>query len=103
MENDKCVTCRLLDHHFVIFHHLKIIVFSKASAFALICLQYNIVCTLTPCNFFDTICYTVFDLIGARGAYVNLFSTTRAKRSWAKISENKVKIQDKDRQVGDNK
>ena len=25
--------------------------------------------------------YTVFDLIGARGAYVNLFSTTSAKRS----------------------
>ena len=24
---------------------------------------------------------TVFDLIGARGAYVNLFSTTSAKRS----------------------
>ena len=31
--------------------------------------------------------HTVFDLIGAGGAYVNLFSTTRAK----------------DRQVGDNK
>ena len=25
--------------------------------------------------------YTVFDLIGTRGAYVNLFSTTSAKRS----------------------
>ena len=25
--------------------------------------------------------HTVFDLIGARGAYVNLFSTTSAKRS----------------------
>ena len=32
---------------------------------------------------------TLFDLIGARGAYVNLFST------------NKVKSQEKDRQVGD--
>ena len=25
--------------------------------------------------------YTVFDQIGARGAYINLFSTTSAKRS----------------------
>ena len=25
--------------------------------------------------------YTVFDLIGAQGAYINFFSTTNAKRS----------------------
>ena len=48
---------------------------------------------------------TVFDLIGARGAYINLFSTTSAKKivKWAIISENKVKSQEKDCQVGDNK
>ena len=38
-------------------------------------------------EFNSKISYTIFDLIGARGAYVNLFSITSAK----------------DRQVGDNK
>ena len=33
------------------------------------------------CNLTTGIVYTVFDLIGARGAYVNLFSTTSAKKS----------------------
>ena len=48
---------------------------------------------------------TVFDLIGARGAYINLFSTTSAKKfvKWAIINENKVKCQEKDRQLGNNK
>ena len=35
-------------------------------------------CILTLINVLDK---TVFDLIGPRGAYVNLFSTTSAKRS----------------------
>ena len=30
---------------------------------------------------FTTNLYTVFNLIGARGAYINLFSTTSVKRS----------------------
>ena len=56
-------------------------------------------------TYVDITVHTVFDLISARGAYVNLFSTTSCQKivKWAIISEIKVKGQEKDRQVGNDK
>ena len=51
-------------------------------------------CSYGIIDFGRTNAYTVFDLIGARGAYLNFFSI---------INENKETSQEKDRQVGDNK
>ena len=41
----------------------------------------KLLCPSTELNQVSCTQVTVFDLIGARGAYVNLFSTTSAKRS----------------------
>ena len=68
-----------------------------------ICMGESRAWNMNPITFKIPNSNTVFDLITARGAYINLFSTTIAKRSWAIISENKVKSQEKDRQVGDDK
>ena len=46
--------------------------------------QARVTVMLTRINIFLNICtitYTAFDPIGARGAYINLFSTTSGKRS----------------------
>ena len=43
--------------------------------------RYRSVQSVISWKAFRSICHTVFDLIGARGAYINLFSTTSAKWS----------------------